>query len=138
MPSPSVLRIDYGCFDAGGIPAAVIEQFDWMFLLLSEVPVEEAGDLAEDLLGFGRRVVAEIVGVGLAFEHLQGGFDTGLSQFAVNTDRIAQQQVARTAGQDRWREPFHVAVNRRQHRVLEVEAIGINLGAGIAEPIRRY
>jgi hypothetical protein len=63
--------------------------------LLSEVLVEEPGDLLEGFLGLRRTDVAVILRVRLALENLQHRVDAGLAQLAMHAHRAAEQQVAR-------------------------------------------
>src|SRR5882672_4651865 len=61
--------------------------------------VEEIGDLLEHLLRFRGGVVADVVRVRHALIDLKRGLDAGLPKLAVNANGVAQQQVARAAGQ---------------------------------------
>ena len=49
---------------------------------------------------------------------------------------VAEQQVARAAGQDRRREAVHVAIDRRQQRILEVVAVGVDTVPASQKPSR--
>ena len=60
--------------------------------------VEEAGDFGECRLGLGRGIVALVVRVRLALEHLQECFDTGIAQLATHTHGVAEQEVTRAEG----------------------------------------
>ena len=99
---------------------------------------KNAGDFLESLFRFRRGIVAVIMRVRLAFIDLQRRIDAGLAQLAVNAHGVAQQEIARAAGEDRRRKAFHVAINRRQQRILQVMAVGIDLGGGIAKAIGRH
>src|SRR5215207_3344671 len=101
------------------------------------VLVEEGRDLGEDLLRLRRRVVAQVMRVRLALVDLQRGFDPGLPQLAMDPHRVRQKEVARAARQDGGREARHVAVDRREQRVLHVLAVGVDLGARVAEAVAR-
>src|SRR5258708_11115939 len=81
--------------------------------------VEEMRDLPNGVLGFRRVDVAQILGMRLAFEDLQHGLDAGLAQLAMHPHRIAEQEVARAGCEDRGRAAAHVAVARRQERLLQ-------------------
>src|SRR4029077_1684584 len=104
--------------------------------LLTKMLVEEGSDLLEGFPGLRRGIVADVMGVRHPLIDLKGGFNAGLAQLAVNANGVTQQKVARAAGQDGRREALHVAVNRRQQRVLQVMAVGIDLGAVVAKPVR--
>src|SRR5262245_12450356 len=84
------------CSGPGGASAATRERFrPPRAMSFAQVLVEEAGNLAENLPGLGRGVVADVMGVALAFEHLQHGLDAGLAQLAVDAHGVAEQEVAR-------------------------------------------
>ena len=51
----------------------------------------------------------------------------------MHTHRVAEEQIARTGGQDSRRKALKITIDRRKHRVLQIMAIGIKLG-GVAEP----
>src|SRR5271168_2236128 len=99
--------------------------------------VEEGGDLAEGFPGFGDAVVELILRVRHALEHLELGVDTGLAQFTVYADGVAQQQVAGSGGEDGGREAVHVTVDWGEQWVAEVVAVGVDLGGGVAEAVGR-
>jgi hypothetical protein len=98
--------------------------------LVGEVLVEEGGDLAEGFPGFGDAVVELILRVGHALEHFELGVDTGLAQFAVYADGVAQQQVAGSGGEDGGRETVHVTVDW----LLSFGSIILQSGAQQAQP----
>src|SRR3954454_4813228 len=106
--------------------------------LLLHMLVEEGGDLGEDLLRLGRRVVAQVVGMRLELIDLEDRIDPGMAELAVDAHRVGEQEVARAARQDRGREARHVAVDGREQRVLEVATGGVDLGAGVAEAVARH
>ena len=58
------------------------------------MPVEEAADLPEGLLGFRQEREQELR-VALAFEDLEHGFAAGLAELPVGPDGVAQEEVAR-------------------------------------------
>ena len=62
--------------------------------------VDETADFGKRFLRFRRAVVAQVVGVQLAFIHLQRRLQARLAQFAVHTHSVAEQQIARTHRQD--------------------------------------
>ena len=96
---------------------------------------EKGRDLAERFLALRQSVVEFVLGVRHALEHLKIGLDSRAAQFAMDANRVAQQEVARASGQDGRREPMHVAVDRRDQRILEVVSAGVNDGRRIAESI---
>jgi hypothetical protein len=56
----------------------------------------------------------------------------------VHAHYIAQQEVARPAGQNCGRKVLHVTVNRWQQWVLEIMAVRVHLGARIAIAVGRH
>src|SRR5262245_31417399 len=119
----------HGASAAASIAAAIAALLD-MFgprsrRLSRQMLVEEAGDLAERLLGLRRKGVEVVLRVRHALEHLQLRLHAGAAQLAVGEHGEAQEQVARAAGEDGGREAGEVAIDRRELRVLEVAAVGI-------------
>jgi hypothetical protein len=57
---------------------------------LSQVLVEEAANLCENLLRFGRAIVAQIMRVRLSLVDLKYGLHAGLTQLAMHPHRIAE------------------------------------------------
>src|SRR5450432_4448327 len=106
--------------------------------LFPEMLVEKSADLRECLFGLGRRGVAIELRVRLAFIDLQHRLDPGLAQLAMHPHGRTEEQIARSGSQDGGRKTLHVAENRREHRVFDIVAIGVERGAGIATPIGRY
>src|SRR6188472_1630674 len=92
------------------------------------VSIEEARDLLERLTRLGRARLDGVLGVREALEYLQRRLDAGLAKFAVDAHGQAEKQIARARRQDRRRKPVQVAVDRRQHRILEIAAAGIEVG----------
>src|SRR5205085_2070376 len=88
-------------FDSGnpmnGACNAGIDGVVKVWVLFPQMPVEERGDFLECLFRFRRGVVAIVVGVGLALEHLQRGVDAGLTQLAVNAHGIAERSEEHTS-----------------------------------------
>jgi hypothetical protein len=72
------------------------------------MPVEEAGDLAEGLLRLRHAGIEELA-VAPAFEDLEHGLDARLPEPAMRAHCVAEQQVARAAGQDGRREAGKIA-----------------------------
>src|SRR6516225_2385051 len=87
---------------------------------LTEMLVEEPCDFGKGLLGLGRVSVEQILRVRHALVDLQLRLDAGLAQLAMRQHRQAQEQVARSAGQDRRRKAVKIAVDRRQLRILQI------------------
>ncbi len=56
----------------------------------------------------------------------------------MDANRVAQQQIAGAGGQDGGREPVHVAIDRRDQRILEVMPVGVDHGGGVAEAVARH
>src|SRR5262245_44813946 len=106
---------------AAAMSAAAIAALVFMFgttsrRLSRQMLVEEAGDLAERLLGLRREGVEIVLRVRHALEHLQLGLDAGTAQLAVGEHGEAEEQVARAAGEDGGREAGGVAGARRELR----------------------
>jgi hypothetical protein len=96
---------------------------------------EKCCDLSEGFPGLGCTIVKLVLSMGLPFEDFELRVNAGLSQLAMDTDGVAQQQIARSGGQDRWRESVHISVNRREQRVPKIMSVRINDRTGIAESI---
>src|SRR5258706_9132333 len=101
--------------------------------LLRQILVEECRQLAEVLLRLGRIGITRILRMRLAFEHEEIRDDTGLTQLAMHTYRVGQEQVTRARCENGRRETGEVAIHRRKLRILQVMTVGIEL-RGIAEP----
>src|SRR5215475_5601132 len=106
----------HGASATASIAAAIAALLD-MFgprsrRLPRQMRVEEAGDLAERLLGLRREGVEIVLRVRHALEHLQLGLHAGASQLAVGEHGEAEKQVARAAGEDGRREAGEIAVDR--------------------------
>src|SRR4051812_18822568 len=72
--------------------------------LLRQIFVEECRQLAKMLLGLGRIGIAGILRVRLAFEHVEIADDAGLTQLAMHTHRVGQEQVTRARRENGRRE----------------------------------
>ena len=68
--------------------------------LFAEIPVEEAGQFAEVLLGLGRECVTHVLRVRLALEDIEIRDHARLTQLAVHPHGVREEQVARARGQD--------------------------------------
>src|SRR5438874_537740 len=73
-----------------------------------------------------------------SFVMSQWTIDAEVAQLAMDSHRVAQQQIARARGQDRRRKAAHVAVDRRDQRVLEVVPFGVERRRGVAEAFGRH
>src|SRR5438132_11102641 len=100
--------------------------------------VEESSDFLERVLGVRRGIVAVILRVRLAFEDLQHGFYARLAELAMHAYGVAQQEVARAAGQYGGRKALYVAIDRREKRILQVVAVRIHLRSCVAEAVGRH
>jgi len=80
-----------------------------------------------------RRVDSERATV---LQNLKRGLYASLPQFSVYPHRIAEQQVTRAADKYRGRKGRHVAVYRRDERVLHIVPGGVILRGRLAEPVR--
>src|SRR3954470_15101732 len=99
--------------------------------------VEKRGYLAKRLARFRNGVIAAILRMALAFIDIEVGLDPGAAQLAMGAHRVRQQQIARAAGEDGGRKAVHVAIDGRDQLVLEVMAMGIDDGGGVAEAVAR-
>jgi hypothetical protein len=77
-----------------------------------EMPIEEARHLLKSLLRFRRGVVEEILRVRLAFIDMESRFDAELTEFPVDAHRVAQEQIPRSAGQNRRGKSAQIAIDR--------------------------
>src|SRR6202043_2380381 len=103
--------------------------------LLAEMLVEKLGNLAERDGGLGQAIVEQVLRVRLTFVDLQLRLHPGRAERAMRPHRVTQQQVTCAGGQDGWRESVHVAVDRRNQRVLQVVAVGVNRRRRVAETV---
>src|SRR5260370_1755534 len=100
--------------------------------------VEECGDLCEGFAGVGGTIIELVLSMGLPFEDFELRINASVAQLAMDTHGVAEQQISRYGGQDRWRESVHISVNGREQRVLKIVSVRINDRGGIAESIARY
>src|SRR5262249_55144102 len=121
----------------GSLRAASVETgpADGAVILAGQARLKEGRDLVKRFRGFRRRVVGEIVRVGLSFMDMHGRLHSGLAQLSVDTDRVAEQQVARSGGQDRWRKSVEVSIDGRQERIGEIVAVGVVPCGRVAESV---
>src|SRR5260370_4932958 len=100
--------------------------------------VEECGDLCEGFAGVGGTIIELVLSMGLPFEDFELRINASVAQLAMDTHGVAEQQISRYGGQDRWRESVHISVDGREQRVLTIVSVRINDRGGIAESIARY
>jgi len=102
---------------------------------LSELPVEERGDLAKRLLGLGHAIVELVLSVRLTLVDFGFRVDADLAELPVHARRVAHQQVAFPRGQDRGRKAVHISVDGREQRILQIMPVGVDPYSGVAGSI---
>jgi 4-hydroxy-tetrahydrodipicolinate synthase len=65
-------------------------------------------------------------------------FDPGPSQLAMHANRVAQQQVTGAGGQDGGGKTVHVAIHRRDERILQVVPMRVDHCGRIAKSVTRH
>src|ERR1700722_19991759 len=106
--------------------------------LLSEMRSEERRNLAERFLALRQRVVELVLCVGFTFIDLKRGFDPRPSQLAMHANRVAQQQVTGAGGQYGGGKTVHVAIHRRDERILQVVPMRVDHCGRIAKSVTRH
>jgi len=78
---------------------------------MAEVRIEKLSDFCECRFVLGHTVIHLVLSVRHSVENFELCIDAGLLKLLVYTDRVAEQQVACSCGQDRWRKAMHISVD---------------------------
>src|ERR1700692_4671306 len=78
---------------------------------MAEVLVEELSDFCEFRFVLGHAIIHLVLSVRHSVENFELCIDAGLLKLLVHTDRVAEQQVACSRGQDRRRKAMHISVD---------------------------
>src|SRR5258707_2888696 len=87
---------------------------------LSQMLVQETRDVGEGFLGLRRVHVEAVLRMRHALVDVELGDHAGAPELAMRAHRVGEEEVARAAGQDGWREAVEIAVDRREIGVLQI------------------